>query len=87
MKTYKKYKLRAECSDDVMNFLNNIHSQLLSFKFLRWKNYPDCELIFTTELELDEIQMTLLDIDDAHVMAQTVQLYKNYTGKRNYELA
>ncbi|ELY1992905.1 hypothetical protein SL054_002266 [Flavobacterium psychrophilum] len=82
----KKYKLRAECSNDVVNFLNNIHTQLHSFKFERWKNLPDCQLIFSTELALDEIQYCLLDIEDCHVMAQTVMPYRLYTGKRNYEL-
>jgi hypothetical protein len=81
-----KYKLRAECSKDVVGFLNNVHSQLSSFSLIKDKELPDVEFEFETDLALDEIILILKDLDDAHVMYQTVKLIDEYTGERNYEL-
>ena len=81
-----KYKLRAECSQDVVYFLNNVHTQLSSFSLIKDKELPDVEFEFETDLTLDEIILTLQDFDDAHVMYQTVKPIEEYTGERNYEL-
>jgi hypothetical protein len=81
-----KYKLRAECSNDVAQFIMNAHSQMTKFKMQKDKELPDIEFEFETELALDEIIMTLQDIDDSHVMYQTVQPIEKYTGERDYDL-
>lgn len=81
------YKLRAECSQDVINFIANAHSQMHTFSMIKEDpSFPDCELIFETELELDEIILTLKDIDDSHVMYQTVKRLTEYTGERDYSI-
>ncbi len=79
------YKLRAECSQDVAEFIQNVHSQLKSFKMIKDDELPDVYFEFETELALDEIILTLKDIEDSHVMFQTVQPIEKYTGERNYE--
>lgn len=59
---------------------------MTNFKMQRDEQLPDVEFEFETELALDEIIMTLQDIDDSHVMYQTVQPIEKYTGERNYDL-
>lgn len=80
-----KYKLRAECSQDVVNFLNNVHSQLSSFKMIKDTDFPDVEFEFETDLDFEEILRAMLFLDDAHVMLQTVEKIDKYTGERYYE--
>lgn len=81
-----KYKLRAECSNDVAQFIMKAHSQMTNFKMQKDEELPDVEFDFETELAIDEIIMTLQDIDDSHVMYQTVQPIDKYTGERDYNL-
>lgn len=81
-----KYKLRAECSNDVARFIMNAHSLMTNFKMQKDDELPDVEFEFETELALDEIIMTLQDIDDSHVMYQTIQPIEKYTGERDYDL-
>jgi len=80
------YKLRAECSTDVVQFIKNAHSQLTNFKMQKDKDFPDVEFEFETELALDEIILKLKKIKDAHVMRQTVKPIDEFNGKRNYNL-
>lgn len=83
-----KYKLRAESSTDVMNFLDVIYLKLISFSMMRIDhNFPnDVVLEFETELNLKEIISYLRDIEDSHVMYQTVKPIMEYTGERDYEM-
>ena len=80
------YKLRAECSNDVMKFIEKAHGHMENFKMERDKQFPDVDFEFESKLNLDEIILILRDIDDGHVMVQTVKPIKEYTGERNYEL-
>ena len=59
---------------------------MTNFKMQKDKELPDVEFEFETELALDEIIMTLQDIDDSHVMYQTVKPIDEYTGERDYDL-
>lgn len=80
------YKLRAECSNDVALFIQNAHSQMTNFKMQKDKELPDVDFEFETELELDIIVLTLKNIEDSHVMYQTLKPINEYTGERNYDL-
>lgn len=82
-----KYKLRAECSQDILNFLEKSGNQMMSFKMTREDlTFPDAEFEFETKLTLDEIILILKGIIDSHVMYQTVKPISEYTGERNYDL-
>lgn len=59
---------------------------MTNFKMQKDEELPDVEFEFETELALDEIIMTLKDIDDSHVMYQTVQPIEKYNGERDYDL-
>ncbi len=80
------YKLRAECSHDVAEFIQKSHGQMKNFKMERDKLFPDVVFKFESDLPLNKIILTLRDIEDSHVMYQTVKPIKQYTGKRNYDL-
>lgn len=79
----KKYKLRAEGINDVLQFLYNqqemgIHSAKIKTRSV----VPDVEVTFKSEMELDQIKTFLESIPDGHVMVDTVALEKDYTGIR-----
>ena len=79
------YKLRAECLQDVGNFLRRVSNQLINYSIINIPGHcylPDVEFIFHTELALDEIIITLKGIDDGHVMVETVERLSEYTGYR-----
>lgn len=78
------YKLRAECSEDVFNFINASGGRIMLFKLIKDDSViPDVKFEFETSMELSEVIKILRGIDDSHVMYQTVQLKENYTGVRN----
>lgn len=81
-----KYKLRAECSNDVAHFIMNAHSQMNNFNMQRDVKLTNVELEFETELTFDKIIMTLQQIDNSQVMYQTVQPIDKYTGERDFNL-
>lgn len=77
----KKYKLRAECLDDLIKLdekQKNLQFVDIDFK----EGFPDCELTFKSELRIDELKHILMTIEDGHVMVETLQLEENYTGER-----
>lgn len=78
--------MRAEVIDDVLLFVSNAPRRLTGFKVHQQSGFHDVEFEFETESTLDEIIKTLSEIDDAHVMYQTVQPIEHYTGERNYDL-
>lgn len=81
------YKLRAECSKDVLNFLNKTHNEISSLKMIRdGGGFPDVEFEFETKLSLNKIFSILHGIEDTHVMRQTIKPIEEYTGERNYDL-
>jgi len=79
-----KYKLRAECMADVVQFIEIADINNTSFK--RKGMTPDVEFMFNTNMSLPQIIEKIKLISDSHVMYQTVQPIKYYTGKRNYNL-
>jgi hypothetical protein len=82
---FKKYKLRAECSYDIVLFLQKAHGPMLGFKMEGDTELymPDVEFEFETILTIERILDILKDIDDSHVMYETVQLLEQYTGDRD----
>lgn len=78
------YKLRAECSHDIALFIQKAHTEFTEFKMVKKTGFPDVEFEFMTALELDEIELILEEIQDSHVMCQTVKPLDEYDGERNY---
>jgi hypothetical protein len=80
------YKLRAESLNDVVEFIQNEYSHMKNFNMKRDELLPDVDFEFETDLTLDAIIFKLKNINDSHVMYQTIKPINEYTGARNYEL-
>jgi len=80
------YKLRAESTTDVVNFIKTAHELLINFKLESAPLTPDVYFEFETDLSLDEIILILKEIEDSHVMYQTLNTLESFTGLRNYDL-
>ena len=48
--------------------------------------FPDRELIFSSYLSLEEIKNHIREVEDGHVMLQTVQPIEKYIGERDYNI-
>lgn len=80
------YKFRAECISDVTKFIEKAKfwycikvDRYLIEKALK----PDVVAEITTKESLDKILSVFRKISDSHVMMQTIQPKKLYTGIRN----
>ena len=82
----KTFKLRAECLEDIHNFLKFINNSHISEFIISQKLNSDIELEFKSVLLLKEIIEILKNIPDSHVMVQTVSELEFYNGIRNYAL-
>lgn len=79
-----KYKLRAECSKDIMFLLYDFR-----FKHVQGSRdlvFSDCEVTFSTDLDFWEIIDIFRQKDDLHVPMQTLAEVGKYTGERNYNI-
>lgn len=84
-----KYKFRAECNQDIEQFLNALpKNEILSHQtFPDLNGRPDVETIIDfASFNIDKIRDFMRLIPDGHIMVQTVALEKDYTGIRNYNL-
>ncbi len=73
------YKMRAECQADLGRFLMvvAVRSFTTTASLL-----PDMDAEFTSPLSLDEIRKLMAEIEDGHVMLETVNYKDQYTGER-----
>jgi len=76
-----RYKCRAECLDDVIEFMSVY--QIFIYKIQKSDYLNDLEFEFESPLPLDNIIEGLNKLSDCHVMAETLQPIKKYTGVRN----
>ncbi|CAK7994666.1 Hypothetical protein POVR1_LOCUS190 [uncultured virus] len=99
IKPYTKYAFRAECQSDVAKFLTRISIQpLRHFEFrtetvyrdtsVEWvqKVSSELEVTFETQLGLETLrQLMMKEIPNGHVMLETLNYQKDYTGERYYD--
>ena len=79
---YKMYKLRAEGLNDFINFLGTgVYFNVKSFT-VEPIGVPDVVVSFETNLSLSEIKAKLREVQDSHVMLETIKPIKEYTGER-----
>jgi len=82
-------KLRAECSNDILSFINILPNAtditLLAVGPLDGnKEFPDMEMVFSSpKFGLNQIKQFLKSLKDCHVMAETVARVEDYTGIRD----
>lgn len=81
MKT-TNYKLRAEFIGDVLKFMKKASCIISDYKLKSTKYSTEFE--FSSDETIDVILMVLSDIKDGHVMFQSLNYKKFYTGERDY---
>ena len=77
-----KYKLRAECLADLVNFLKLTGSIKMGLVIELDNKFPDCICTLETSARLDTIKKILEEVPDGHVMIQTLSKESLYTGTR-----
>lgn len=93
----KTYKFRAECLPDVYKAMCLIYknsstkksgpTNTRGFKLIPSHlpgglRIPDFEVEFRSRMALKELKKLIAQIDDGHVMLETIELKENYTGER-----
>jgi hypothetical protein len=85
-----KYKFRAECSYDALTFIDKTTGLTYNFEIkqqdIDGSLIPDVDVIFESDLSLDEIRDKIREVIDGHVMLQTVKPIDEYTAERDYDL-
>ena len=83
-----KYKFRAECEQDVKNFISFIPNHLVSYYDICVEQLicPDVEGIIDIDMKLSDLRFLINQIPDCHVIAQTINYINKYTGERNYNI-
>ncbi len=75
------YKFRAECIHDVLQFMEKAKFNY-DIKIIRKGTFPDVVVELATKEYLDSITGIFKGIIDSHVMLETIQPKKLYTGER-----
>jgi hypothetical protein len=74
------YKLRAEFFLDVFTFIESFKP--LTYKIIKDGVLPDVEFEFDSDCNIDSIINAIEQLEDCHVMAQTIKPINEYTGER-----
>ena len=79
-----RYKFRAECFGDVVEFINVTGQQIKNIVINRTKTgYPDCEVTMViTDTNCEKIRKVMLKVSDNHIMIETLSYESAYTGDR-----
>jgi hypothetical protein len=83
----KKFKFRAECLTDVFLFFN--HCPAGSIKNIEHNHLDglesctDIEITFESELFLGELKQICSEIEDGHVILETINFVDDYNEERN----
>lgn len=79
------YRFRAETYQDVFNLVNVLRPQrkLVNCAVQFHPLFPDVEVLLTVQCTLDELRNSMRQVEDGHVMLQTVNYPEAYTGERS----
>jgi hypothetical protein len=82
------FKFRAECSRDAFLFLANIDGSARPTFLWDAEPFPDVEVIFSTfKQTLAELVTVARSLPDLHVIAETIQQERDYTGRRTLKIS
>ena len=84
--TNPTYKLRAECEADVDALVKLIPDSELVHSACESAQHVVTLTIQVRTLELDEVRAFCRQVVDGHVMMQTVQPLRLYTGERDFDV-
>jgi hypothetical protein len=74
-----KYRLNAECSEDVASFIEELHQELKSFSFRRIEGLQGVEFEFESDYwpDIDSLIFDIQNITDSTAMYKTVKPVDN----------
>lgn len=93
MRESSKFKFRAECQTDVVEFLRTAHAvcrRSPDHEFVlvvEWGSgfpLPDVTVTIRTNLPLERVRGMMMAVSDGHVMVETLRPEAEYTGERTY---
>jgi hypothetical protein len=76
------YRFRAECQHDVEQLREILGLRIKKITLIVEPPFPDVDTEIITGLPLEEIRKAMLQIEDSHVMVETVSISEEYTGLR-----
>jgi hypothetical protein len=76
------YKLRFEASADVFAFIQLFSAHM---RIVLNEDSFGCEFTFSSNKSLQEVRAVLSQVEDGHVMVDTVNYASKYTGERYYD--
>lgn len=76
------YKFRAECLTDVINAIKNFGENQYKLTIEVESPFPDAVVEMETEMSQEEIHEAMAEIEDGHVMLETLATKEEYTGER-----
>ncbi len=79
------YKLRAECVQDILNFINQLVNHGIKANFGSINTLYN-ELVFDSKITREQIMALVRKVEDGHVMLQTIQPIEKYTGERDLDI-
>jgi hypothetical protein len=80
------FKFRAECEIDVERLRRVLGNKVLRVVKTVEAPFPDTVVELHANLSLEELRNAMRQVEDGHVMVQTVAPAEKYTGERNFEL-
>jgi hypothetical protein len=83
------HKFRAECPVDVAHFILLLPEVGKFCKIVAWNPHPltpDLEVTLATEMTTQQLRQVMAQVEDGHVMRQTLQPIAEYTGERDFSL-
>jgi len=82
------YRFRAECLQDVIEFIYGSIREIGFKKYVLTQKtpFPDVEVELEADMEIEDLRDELRRVPDGHVMVQTLSLKEDYTGKRDFSL-
>lgn len=89
MSVKTEYAFRAEVISDVLKLLK-LPEVLRSVTYIKIEKedqiLPDVEVKLVSTLSLEELRKQMREVEDGHVMVQTLNYKNEYTGERDYDL-
>lgn len=82
-----KYKFRAECRADVDIFFSKFKEGISNIKVEPIEDSPiDVYVTFESKFHLAKMIQVAKEVQDGHVIAQTIRPLAKFTGERNYSI-
>ena len=81
------YKLRAETVIDVTGWLNtgpDFEKITIASQYIEKNKIPDVDIEIETGMSLEDLRASLSQVENGHVMVESVNYFDGYTGERYY---